>query len=85
MYQYIINCLILYEAKKHIRPVVVKLGYLDPDLYNAKADWMLALTPGGADQDLEHLSFKRIHHPVFPFEKDMAELDLKAKLIPVGG
>ncbi len=65
--------------------VVVKLGYLDPDLYNAKADWMLALTPGGADQDLAHLSFKRIQHPMFPFDKDMPEPDLTAKLIPVSG
>ena len=65
--------------------VVVKLGYLDPDLYNAKADWMLALTPGGADQDLEHLKFKRIQHPMFPFDKNMPEPDLTAKLVPISG
>ncbi|TFF39317.1 M81 family metallopeptidase [Mucilaginibacter psychrotolerans] len=65
--------------------VVVKLGYLDPDLYKAQAGWMLALTPGGADQDLEHLKFKRIQRPMFPFDKAMATPDLSAKLIPLSG
>ena len=62
--------------------VVVKLGYLDPELYAMRADWMLALTPGGADQDIEHLPFKRIQHPMFPFDKKMPEPDLTAKLVP---
>jgi len=62
--------------------VIVKLGYLDPDLYAMRADWMLALTPGGADQDLESLPFKRIQRPMFPFDKQMAAPDLTAKLVP---
>lgn len=62
--------------------VMVKLGYLDPELYAMRADWMLALTPGGADQDLMHLSFKRINRPMFPFDENMPAPDLKAKLIP---
>ena len=63
--------------------VIVKLGYLDPELYNMRADWMLALTPGGADQDIENLPYKRIERPMFPFDKNMAEPNLKARLIPV--
>ncbi|HEY5823297.1 MAG TPA: M81 family metallopeptidase [Cyclobacteriaceae bacterium] len=65
--------------------VVVKLGYLVPELYDMRADWVMALTPGGVDQDLERLPFKRIHRPMFPFDKDMAEPDLKAKLVPLSG
>src|SRR5262249_37436055 len=32
--------------------VIVKIGYLEPELYDMAADWLLALTPGGVDQDL---------------------------------
>jgi microcystin degradation protein MlrC len=40
--------------------IVVKIGYLVPELYNMRADWIMALTPGGVDQDLERLDYKRI-------------------------
>ena len=62
--------------------VVVKIGYLVPELYNMRADWIMALTPGGVDQDLERLNYKRIKRPMFPFDKDMKDPDLKAKLVP---
>jgi microcystin degradation protein MlrC len=62
--------------------VVVKIGYLVPELYNMRADWIMALTPGGVDQDLERLGYKRITRPMFPLDKDMKEPDLKAKLVP---
>jgi microcystin degradation protein MlrC len=65
--------------------VVVKIGYLVPELYNMRADWIMALTPGGVDQDLERLDYKRIKRPMFPFDKDMAEPDLNAQLVPVSG
>lgn len=65
--------------------VVVKIGYLVPELYNMRADWIMALTPGGVDQDLQHLPFKRIDRPMFPFDKDMADPDLRAKLVPLSG
>ncbi len=63
--------------------VIVKLGYLDPELYAMRAEWMLALTPGGADQDLEKLTFKKINRPMFPFDKNMKAPDLSAKLVPL--
>ena len=62
---------------------MVKLGYLVPELYDMRADWIMALTPGGVDQDLERLTFKRIERPMFPFDKDMADPDLRAVMIPV--
>ncbi|MFC4873159.1 M81 family metallopeptidase [Negadavirga shengliensis] len=62
--------------------VVVKIGYLVPELYDMRADWVMALTPGGVDQDLENLPFKRINRPMFPFDKDMEDPDLKARLVP---
>lgn len=62
--------------------VVVKIGYLEPELYAMKADWLLALTPGGVDQNIEHLPYHRIQRPMFPIDKNFAEPDLSAKLVP---
>lgn len=62
--------------------VVVKIGYLEPELYQMRADWILALTPGGVDQNLERLPYRRIKRPMFPFDKNMPEPDLTAKLVP---
>jgi len=61
--------------------VVVKIGYLVPELYDMRADWIMALTPGGVDQDLERLNHQRIIRPMFPFDKDMETPDLKARLM----
>ena len=63
--------------------VIVKIGYLVPELYNMRGDWIMALTPGGVDQDIEHLDYKRIIRPMFPLDKDMNDPDLKAKLVPL--
>ena len=46
---------------------------------------VMALTPGGVDQDIEHLPYKRIQRPIFPFDRSMKDPDLSAKLIPVSG
>ncbi|HKI88333.1 MAG TPA: M81 family metallopeptidase [Draconibacterium sp.] len=62
--------------------VVVKIGYLVPELYDMRADWIMALTPGGVDQDLERLGYKRINRPMFPLDKNMKAPDLKARLVP---
>jgi microcystin degradation protein MlrC len=61
--------------------VIVKIGYLEPELYAMRADWIMALTPGGVDQDIEHLTYKRIQRPMFPFDKDMKDPDLHAIMV----
>lgn len=50
--------------------VTVKIGYLEPELYGAAAGWMLALTPGGVDQDLHRLPYRRLNRPIFPLDAD---------------
>ncbi|OOG78140.1 M81 family metallopeptidase [Algoriphagus sp. A40] len=65
--------------------VVVKIGYLVPELYDMRGDWVMAQTPGGVDQDLERLGYKRIHRPMFPLDKDMADPDLTARFVPLSG
>lgn len=51
--------------------VVIKMGYLEPDQYEAAADWLLALTPGGVDQDLLRLGHERIDRPMIPFDPEI--------------
>ena len=65
--------------------VMVKLGYLVPELFDIQADWMMALTLGGVNQDLINLPYKRINRPMFPFDKNMPTPDLSAKLVPFVG
>jgi microcystin degradation protein MlrC len=65
--------------------LVVKIGYLVPELYDLRGDWIMAQTPGGVDQDLERLGHKRIIRPMYPLDKDMAEPDLSVRWIPVSG
>ncbi len=58
-------------------------GHLVPELYEMRAGWIMALTPGGVDQDLERLGHKRVIRPMFPLNKEMSEPDLSARLIPL--
>lgn len=62
--------------------VVVKIGYLEPELFNLAEDWMLMLTPGGVDQDLIRLGHRNIERPMFPFDTDMETPDLTATIFP---
>jgi microcystin degradation protein MlrC len=70
-------------APREAAVVIVKIGYLEPELYAMAADWRLALTPGGVDQDLPRLGHRRIQRPLFPFDADMPTPDLSARIIPL--
>ncbi|MGX9884412.1 M81 family metallopeptidase [Streptomyces sp. NPDC002276] len=61
--------------------VLVKIGYLEPELFAMAADWKMALTPGGVDQDLVRLGHHRIRRPMFPFDRDTRDPDLTARVI----
>ena len=63
--------------------VIVKIGYLEPELFNMAADWMIALTPGSVDQYLQRLGHHRILRPMWPFDKTFYRApDLTPRLIP---
>ncbi|MCY4092348.1 MAG: M81 family metallopeptidase [Caldilineaceae bacterium] len=49
--------------------VVVKLGYLMPELRDAAPREILALTPGYSDMDLTRLPYRQVTRPVFPLDK----------------
>lgn len=63
--------------------LMVKIGYLVPELYDMRADWIMALTPGGVDQDLHRLGYKRIKRPMYPLDPDMPDPDLSVRWIPL--
>ncbi|WP_029144414.1 M81 family metallopeptidase [Microbacterium luticocti] len=58
--------------------LIVKIGYLEPELYQLAADWTLALTPGGVDQDLLRLGHHRLAPGVVPFDTSDPHPDLAA-------
>ena len=62
--------------------VMVKQGYLVPDWYNIQADWMMAHTRGGVDQDLVNLPYKRVVRPIYPLDKDMPDPELNVIFVP---
>ena len=50
------------------RFVVVKLGYLYPELAKVAARTILAFTTGGSTERLEDMGMKRIRRPMFPLD-----------------
>ena len=62
--------------------VMVKQGYLVPDWYNMQADWLMAHTRGGVDQDLINLPYKRIIRPMYPLDPDMPNPELNVIFVP---
>ena len=60
---------------------VVKIGYLVPDLFAAAKDWVIALTPGGVDQDIVRLGHRHLERPIYPFDRDMDPPDLTPDLV----
>ena len=62
--------------------VIVKQGYLVPDWYNMQADWMMAHTRGGVDQNLVNLPYKRIVRPMYPMDANMPDPELNVIFVP---
>jgi microcystin degradation protein MlrC len=59
------------EPREH-KIIVVKVGYLVPELKAAAARAFIALSPGAVDQAIERLPFQRIQRPMYPLDKNMA-------------
>jgi microcystin degradation protein MlrC len=62
--------------------VVVKLGYLMPELRDAAPREIMVLTPGYSDMQLERLPYKFITRPIFPLDKDF---DWRPQITNVAG
>lgn len=61
--------------------VVVKIGYLEPELQRLAQGWMIALTPGGVDQDLLRLGHRRLERPLYPYDPEMPDPDLRPRIV----
>jgi len=61
--------------------VIVKIGYLEPELYDLAAGWTIALTPGGVDQDLLRLGHSHLRPGVYPFGIEDADPELAALVV----
>ncbi|MCY3779909.1 MAG: M81 family metallopeptidase [Chloroflexi bacterium] len=51
--------------------IVIKIGYLVPELKAMAKRNILALSPGAVNQDLLALNYRRISRPCYPFDADM--------------
>lgn len=60
---------------------VVKIGYLVPDLFAAAKGWVLALTPGGVDQDIVRLGHRHLERPIYPLDPRMLAPHLEPVLL----
>lgn len=52
------------------RIVVLKMGYLFPDLVKVAPRYIMLLTPGSGDMRIEKLHYTRIRRPIFPLDPD---------------
>ncbi|PDT46833.1 microcystin degradation protein MlrC [Sinorhizobium fredii] len=62
-----------------VRLLVVKSGYLSPELAPIANPNLMALTEGVVNQDIEHLASERRRRPIFPFDRDF-DFTPKARL-----
>jgi len=62
--------------------VMVKQGYLVNAWYDMQADWVMAHTRGGVDQDLTGLPYKRVIRPIFPLDPDMPDPEMNVIFMP---
>lgn len=70
-YHYIDEFLRLGIDVEQHKIIVVKIGYLEPELKRAARRAFLALSPGAVDQAIERIPFSRIERPIYPLDKDM--------------
>jgi len=61
---------------KGVDVVVVKIGYLEPELQALARSAYLALTPGAVNQDIPRLRYRRVPRPIYPLDPDMPDPDL---------
>ncbi len=51
--------------------IVIKLGYLFPELRDVAPRTIMALSPGFADQNLLRIPYRHVRRPIYPLDRDM--------------
>ena len=54
------------------RVIVVKLGYLYPDLAAVAKKAFLAMTPGASCEKIESIPYQAVSRPIYPIDQDFA-------------
>ena len=70
-YHYLPEFHLLHLKPEEANIVVVKMGYLVPDLQKLASQAYLALTGGAVNQHVEQVEYQRIERPMFPFDREM--------------
>lgn len=52
------------------KAIVVKLGYLEPEIRSLSSSSFMALTEGSSDEILERLEYRNIQRPIWPLDKE---------------
>ena len=60
------------QRKVYARVIVVKLGYLEPEIRAIAKRSMLVLTDGSTNEIFTRLEYKELPRPMYPFDKDMS-------------
>ncbi|MFA7109406.1 MAG: MlrC C-terminal domain-containing protein, partial [Sphaerochaetaceae bacterium] len=50
--------------------IIVKLGYLEPEIRKIANHSIMALTKGSSDELFERLTYKKLPRPIYPLDKD---------------
>lgn len=58
------------ESFSEFEIIIVKIGYLEPDLNKGAKGWVMALTDGSVCQDINKLKFYKLKRPIFPMDED---------------
>ncbi|WP_428771193.1 M81 family metallopeptidase [Treponema sp. HNW] len=56
---------------EHCKAIVVKLGYLEPEIRAIAKRSMLVLTDGSTNEVFSRLEYKELPRPIYPLDKDM--------------
>ncbi len=57
--------------------IVVKMGYLEPDLKEMSDGWIMALSDGAVNQDLKHIKYQYLSRPVYPLDEFEHKINIK--------
>ena len=55
-----------------LKVIVVKLGYLEPEIRAIAKRSLLVLTDGSTNEIFTRLEYKELPRPMYPFDKDMS-------------
>ena len=61
---------VLGVTPEECKVIVVKLGYLEPEIRAIAKRSMMALTTGSTDEVFERLPYKKIPRPIYPLDKE---------------